>query len=252
MVGLTVERRGAVAVITLDAPPVNALSRALLQALGEAVDAIAADESVSVLHLRSTGKSFCAGADLGEMREAFSGPDKVDAQIAYVRKLQEVFQAIEDLPCVSLAEIGGHALGGGLELALSCDLRIGAREVRFGLPEVNLGLIPGAGGTQRMARICGANVARRLILGAEVIDGATAVELGVINWAVPAAELADQAKAVADRIAGLPRAAIAGAKDCIAAAARPGRDGFELELSVTRALMGNAETQARVQKFLNR
>lgn len=250
MSDLNVERRDGVMVITLDRPPVNALSRAVLAALGEAVEQAATAADVKVMHIRSTGRSFCAGADLAEMREAFSGPDKVDGQIAYVRGLQQVFQRIEDLPVVSIAEIGGHALGGGFELALACDFRIGAREVRLGLPEVNLGLIPGAGGTQRLTRLCGPVLAKRLILGAEVVDGATAAVLGLLHWAVPAAELPAQAQALADRIAALPRAALAGAKACIAAAV--GADGFEMELSVTRQLMGDSETQGRVREFLAR
>ncbi len=250
MTELSIARRGGAMVVTLDRPPVNALSRAALAALGEAVEQAATAADVKVLHIRSTGRSFCAGADLAEMREAFSGPDKVDAQIAYVRGLQQVFQRIEDLPVVSIAEIGGHALGGGFELALACDLRIGAHDIRLGLPEVNLGLIPGAGGTQRLTRLCGPALAKRLILGAEVVDGATAAELGLLHWAVPAAELPGQAQAVADRIAALPRAALAGAKACIAAAA--GADGFEMELAETRRLMGNAETQGRVGEFLAR
>src|SRR5690606_39776340 len=90
---------------------------------------------------------------------------------------------------VSVAEIGGHALGGGLELALACDLRIGALEARIGLPEVALGLVPGAGGTQRLARLCGPALARRLILGAETLDGRTAEQIGLLHWAAPKAEL---------------------------------------------------------------
>ena len=89
-----------------------------------------------------------------------------------------------------LAEIGGAAMGGGFELALACDLRIAANEAKVGLPEVRLGLIPGAGGTQRLTRLCGPALANRLILGAEVLDGATAAALGVVHWSAPRAELA--------------------------------------------------------------
>lgn len=252
MDGVGLERRGAVAVITLDRPPVNALSRALIASLAKALDTVEADDSVSVVHIRNTGRSFCGGADLDEMRAGFASPEGAGAQVAFVRRLQEVFQRLEDVPVVTLAEIGGHALGGGLELALACDLRIGAAEVRMGLPEVNLGLVPGAGGTQRLARLCGPAVARRLILGAEVVDGVTAADLGILHWVVPAAELAATAGAIADRLAALPRAAVAGAKRCIAAAGMDGNDGFDAELSVTRALMDEPETRRRVGAFLSR
>lgn len=252
MDGLRIERHGSVLQVTLDQPPVNALSRALLESLGQVAETIAGDENISVLHLRATGRAFCAGANLDEMRVGFSGPEGLEAQIAYVYRLQDVFQRIEDLQAVSVAELGGHALGGGFELALACDLRIGAREARFGLPEVDLGLVPGAGGTQRLTRLCGAATAKRLILGAEVLDGATAAELGLLHWAVPAAELPERAAALVERLARMPRPALSGAKNCIARALEPGKDGYEREVQVTRALMNDTETKRRVGAFLSR
>lgn len=250
MADLTMHRRGAAAEIVFDRPPVNALSRSLLEELAAAVDQLGADDGVAVVHFRSAGRAFCAGADLAEMRVGFSGPEGAEVQVAFIRRLQEVFKRIEDLPAVTVAEIGGPALGGGLELALACDMRIGAQEARMGLPEVGLGLVPGAGGTQRLTRLCGASVARRLILGSEVIDGATAAALGILHWAVPAAELSATARVLVDRIAGLPRAALAGAKSCIAAAATPGDAGYELEVTVSRSLMDDPETRRRVGDFL--
>lgn len=252
MNGLKVERQGVIMRVTLDRPPVNALGRDLLEALSEAIDAAAADPAVSVLHIRNAGRCFCAGADLAEMRVGFSGPEGAAAQLAFVGRLQEVFARLETLEAVSIAEIGGHALGGGLELALACDLRVAAREARLGLPEVELGLVPGAGGTQRLTRLCGPTLAKRLILGAEVVDGLTAAELGIVHWAVPASELADHARILADRIAGLPRAALAGAKACIGLAASGDGAGFQAELDVTRRLMDEPETRRRVKEFLSR
>ncbi len=252
MSGLEIERRGAALRLTLNRPPVNALSRGLVEALWDAVGTVLGDPGIAVLHIRGVGRCFCAGADLDEMRIGFSGAEGAAAQIAYVRRLQELFRRIEDLDAVTVAEIGGHALGGGFELALACDLRICAREVRVGLPEVALGLVPGAGGTQRLTRLCGAGIAKRLILGAEVIDGASAAELGLVQWAVPGAELADQARTIVERISALPGAALAGAKRCIALAELPGEQGQRAELDVTRRLMDDAETRRRVDKFLMR
>jgi enoyl-CoA hydratase/carnithine racemase len=246
---LTVERNGAVAIVTLACPPVNALGGALVDALDRALAAIVADPAVRVVHLRSALKAFCAGADLGEM--AANLPDRVDAQIDAVRGLQAVVARLESLPLVTLAEVGGAAMGGGLELALACDLRVAAREARLGLPETQLGLLPGAGGTQRLTALCGPAVAKRLILGAEVLDGTAAAALGVVHWAVAREELAAFASALAARVAALPRAALAAAKSCIAAAADPARDGYREELEATRhLLLHEPETRARVEAFL--
>src|SRR5690606_27855875 len=131
-------------------------------------------------------------------------------------------------------------------------LRIGAVEARIGLPEVELGLVPGAGGTQRLARLCGPALARRLILGAETLDGRAAEQCGLLHWAVPGTELAARAQALVDRLARLPRAALAEAKTCIDCATRPGNEGFEHELLSTRRLMTDAETKRRVAAFLAR
>jgi enoyl-CoA hydratase/carnithine racemase len=247
---LRVERRGARAILTLAQPPVNALSRAMIGALEATVADLAADPEVRVVHLRAEGKAFCAGADLAEMA-ATLGPDgSIDAQIAFVASLQRGFAALEALPQVTIAEIGGAALGGGLELALACDLRVAAAGAKLGLPEVGLGLIPGAGGTQRLPRLVGPGIAARLILGGEVVDGATAQSLGLVHWAVEAAGLAAFTEALATRLATLPGPAVAQAKSCLAAALIPGRDGYAEELAATRALLERPDTRALVDAFL--
>ena len=120
-----------------------------------------------------------------------------------VRRFHQLFDRIESLPCVTLAEIGGSALGGGFELALSCDLRMASTTAKLGLPEAKLGLIPGAGGTQRLTRLCGPGTAARIILAAEVVDGATACQLGMVQWAVAPDDLAAHAQALAQRVAEL-------------------------------------------------
>jgi enoyl-CoA hydratase len=171
---LSVERAGRVAVATLSRPPVNALDDALIVRLDAVLDQIVDDDEVTVLHIRSAEKAFCAGADLALMRSCFSTAGGPDAMLKVVTGMQRLFQRLESGPLVTLAEIGGAALGGGMELALACDLRVASTEARLGLPETSLGLLPGAGGTQRLARLCGHGVANRLILGAEVIDGAEA------------------------------------------------------------------------------
>jgi enoyl-CoA hydratase len=241
---------GQIATLTLSSPPVNALSEAWLAGFSREIDAIEARSDWKVLHLRSDQKVFCAGADVKEMRARFEAADGPDRTYAYVASIQRLYARIESLPQVTLAEIGGAALGGGFELALACDLRIAATEAKLGLPEVKLGLIPGAGGTQRLTRLVGRGLANRLILGAEAVDGATAERLGLVQWVCPRAELADRAAEIASRIAALPAAALAAAKRCVTSAATPGRGGYADELELTRDLQTNAETRERVSAFI--
>jgi enoyl-CoA hydratase len=240
----------AVTTLTLSHPPVNAISEEWVRAFDSKLDGLAGSPPCAVLHIRSDQKVFCAGADLKEMRERMEAPSGGDRTYDFVAGIQRLYARIEQLPQVVLAEIGGAAMGGGLELALSCDLRIAANEAKVGLPETRLGLIPGGGGTQRLTRLCGPALSSRLILGAEILDGVTAAALGVVHWAVPRADLPTRAADIAKRIAGLPLAALTASKICIAAAGRPGRDGYADELEFTRQLFSNAETRQRVQAFL--
>ncbi|HEY6005629.1 MAG TPA: enoyl-CoA hydratase/isomerase family protein [Anaeromyxobacter sp.] len=248
---IRLSHRGPVAVLTLESAPVNALGTRLVRALHDVLGEVAADQEARVLHVRSGLEAFCAGADLAEMRANLADGSRVDAQIAAVRDIQAVLARLESLPMATLAEIGGAAMGGGLELALACDFRVAAGEARLALPETSLGLLPGAGGTQRLTALCGPAIAKRLILGAEVLDGATAASLGVVHWAVPREALPAFASAQADRLAALPRAAVAAAKSCIAAASDPARHGYEEELSATRELLlHDPETRSRIDAFL--
>ena len=241
---IKLEREGPLAVATLSRPPVNAIDEEWLARLEEIFGEL---QGATVLLLRSSEKAFCAGADLDLMRSRFDSVEGRARMVAFVREIQGVFARLERLPQVTLAEIGASALGGGLELALACDLRIASEDARLGLPEPRLGLIPGAGGTQRLPRVVGVAVAKRLILGAEVITGAQAASLGVVHWAVPAAELAARASSIARDIASLPAAALAEAKACIGA-----QNGYERELEATATLLAQDETQRRVRAFLEK
>ena len=238
-----------IATLTLCRPPVNAINEEWVSAFSGMLDDLATRKNWSVLHLRSDQRVFCAGADLARVREHMAASRGPDRMYEFVAGIQRLYRRLEQLPQVTLAEIGGAAMGGGLELALSCDLRIAASDVKLGLPEARLGLIPGAGGTQRLTRLCGRTVAARLILGAEVIDGATARDLGVVHWAVPRAELSAAATDIARRIAGLPADALACSKACIAAAEEDGEDGYRDELEATRRLLTSKETRQRVEAF---
>jgi enoyl-CoA hydratase/carnithine racemase len=241
----------SIATLTLSRPPVNAISDAMIASFNARLDEVEAQSDCKVVHLRSNQKVFCAGADLAEVRQRFDAADGCERAFDYVSRLQRLYDRVERLSQVTLAEIGGAAMGGGLELALACDLRIIASDAKVGLPEARLGLIPAGGGTQRVTRLCGRAVAARLIFGAEILTGTEAARLGLAQWEAAGSEIAACAAAIAQRIAALPVAALVGSKACIGFAAEPGDRGFAAEREETRRLSANPETRQRVAAFLN-
>lgn len=243
MIGLAIA--GGVAVATLSRPPVNAINEAWVARLREV---IAQAKDCPVLLVRSDQKAFCAGADLALMRSRFDSAEGREKMVALARAMQRAYAELEAAPFVSIAEISGAAMGGGLELALACDFRVAAFEAKLGLPEVTLGLLPGAGGTQRLTRICGEVVAKRLILRGEVVSGEDAERLGVVQWAVPREALPAKAMGLAQEVAALPVEALRACRRCIAFADEMG--GYEAELEATSALLAMSETQRRVSDFL--
>jgi len=248
---ITLIHANSIATLTLSRPPVNAVSDDLIKLFDAKLDEIGARPDCKVVHLRSDQKVFCAGADLAEVRARFDAPDGSERAYDYVSRLQQLYGRLERLPQVTLAEVGGAAMGGGLELALACDLRIFAVGAKIGLPEARLGLIPGGGGTQRLTRLCGRAVAARLIFAAEILDGADAVGLGIGQWAVAGTEISTRACEIVQRIAALPSAALFGGKRCIAAAEEPGDRGYSAERDETRRLSANPETRERVAAFFS-
>jgi enoyl-CoA hydratase len=249
LISLTID--AGVATATLARPPVNAIDDDWIARLAEVVQAAEAARGARVLLIRSSERIFSAGADLALMRSRFDSESGRAQMVAFVREMQRAYARVESSPVVSIAEIGGAAMGGGLELALACDFRVASAEAKLGLPEARLGLLPGAGGTQRLTRICGEAVAKRLILGAEVVDGTEAARLGIVQWAVPAGELICRAQRLAADLAALPAESLAACKRCIGAAAGGG-DGYALELEATGTLLASADTQARVRAFLEK
>ncbi|HZQ59849.1 MAG TPA: enoyl-CoA hydratase/isomerase family protein [Casimicrobiaceae bacterium] len=247
---LALSRVDRVLTATLCRPPVNALDATVIDALQQAIDLASADEDIAVLHLRSDQKAFCAGADLALMHECFATREGTRNMVVLVERMQRVFAALENAPVVSIAEIGGAAIGGGLELALACDLRVAATEAKLGLSEARLGLLPAAGGTQRLTRVAGVGTAKRLILTAELVDGREASHLGLVQWCRPRVELFAFAADLAQRIAAHPKAALVANKRCIAAESDPWSDGFAEEVAATRRLYQEAETRRKVVEFL--
>jgi enoyl-CoA hydratase/carnithine racemase len=246
------ERVGRIVIATLSRPPVNALNDELIERLDAVLDHVTDDQEVTVLHIRSDQQAFCAGADLALMQSCFGTLEGPDVMLDLVRRMQRLFARIEAAPVLTLAEIGGAAMGGGLELALACDIRVASNEAKLGLPEVGLGLLPGAGGTQRLTRLCGRGIANRLILGGEIVDGASGERLGIVQWAQPLPQLAPWTRDLSARFAQAPRAALAASKRCLAAFGDPHRDGFAEELAATRKLYQHPETRRRVAEFLEK
>ncbi|MBS3895363.1 enoyl-CoA hydratase-related protein [Silanimonas sp.] len=203
---------GAVRRITVNRPDrLNALDRASLDALHTAFAAAAADPGVRAVLLTGAGpKAFVAGADIAEM----SGLSAVDAR-DFSRHGQALMSRIERLGKPVLAAINGFALGGGLELAMACHLRIAADNAKLGQPEINLGLIPGFGGTQRLLRLAGRAATLELCLLGAPINAERALQLGIVNRVVPAADLESTAIAIAEQLASAAPQALRGILDAV-------------------------------------
>jgi len=241
------ERRGGTVVLTLDHPPVNVLSRPVLDSLLDRLQAIEADPEARVVVLASAcEKAFAAGADIKEM--APMGPD--EARVHGGRG-QAVTRAIERLPLPVIAAVHGVCLGGGCEIALACDLILASDDARFGQPEINLGVMPGWGGTRRLPRRIGAARARRWILTGETVPAARAAAEGLVDRVVPRAELMPAAIALAEELAGKPPLALAAAKYALLRAIDPTiDDGLAYELDLWARLFGTDDQRHGMAAFL--
>ena len=203
---ISVERRDAVALITIDNPPMNALSTALLEELEAEVDTLDGDGDVRAIVLRGGGdRAFVAGADIKE----FPSLRESAAEGGSARGIQRLGHRMDAARTPFVAAIGGYCLGGGLELAMCCDVRICADDATLGQPEISLGLIPGGGGTQRLPRLVGQGHAMYLNLTGNFIDAETGYAWGLVEQVVPVAELENEALAVAGRIASQSPHAVA-------------------------------------------
>jgi enoyl-CoA hydratase/carnithine racemase len=229
-----------VVVLRLERPKVNALSTGLLDALADALLALH-EQPPGALVLTGGPRVFAAGAEISELADATSAA-------ALIGAFARAFQAVADLACPTIAAVNGVALGGGLELALACDLRLVADDSRLALPEVGLGLFPGAGGTQRLARLIGAGRAKEIIFTGRQVRAEEAVAIGLANGVAPAEALLDAAVELGSRLADGPRHAIATAKRLIdegldaplAAGLAAERTAFLTELGHTDAAIGIA------------
>jgi len=203
---VSTERRAAVALVTIDNPPMNALSAALLDELEAEIDALDADAGVRAIVLRGGGdRAFVAGADIKE----FPALRETASEGGSARGIQRLGHRMDAADTPFVAAIHGYCLGGGLELAMCCDVRVCADNATLGQPEIQLGLIPGGGGTQRLPRLVGQGRAMFLNLTGDFIDAETAYAWGLVERVVSAAELEDAAVAIANRIASRSPHAVA-------------------------------------------
>jgi len=247
---LLIADRGAVRQITVNRPDkLNALNAATLDALLAAFEAAAADPAVRAVVLTGAGpKAFVAGADIAEMNSLtpVQGRD-------FSLRGQKLMRRIEKMPKPVIAMVNGFALGGGLELAMGCHLRIAADNAKVGQPEVNLGLIPGFGGTQRLLRLAGRAATLELCLLGAPIDAARAQQLGIVNAVVPAAELDAHTFKIAEQLAASAPLALRGVLDCIAVGGECGiEEGLEYETAQFGLMFSTDDMREGTAAFLER
>ncbi len=209
---LLVENQGAVAVVKLNRPPVNPLNIKLYLELYDALCALEKDESIAAIVITGAGeKAFAAGLDV---------KDVANKSVAEILEFQNTvpkkcFEKLTGILKPTIAAVFGLALGGGSEVALCCDIRIASTDAVFGLPEINLGIIPGSGATQRLSRLVGTSKAKELMFTGDQIGADEAFRIGIANKVVPREKLMEEAMAMANKLAAKPRVALALIKQCV-------------------------------------
>jgi enoyl-CoA hydratase len=247
---LLISDHGAVRRITIHRPDkLNALNAATLDALHAAFDAAAVDAGVRVVVLTGSGpKAFVAGADIAEMA-ALTPVQGRDFSLLG----QRMMRGVEKMPKPVIAMVNGFALGGGLELAMCCHLRIAADTAKVGQPEINLGLIPGFGGSQRLLRLAGRAATLELCLLGAPIDATRALQLGIVNRVVPASELEAETMKLAEQLAGAAPLALRGLLDCINVGGECGiEEGLEYESAQFGLMFATDDMREGTTAFLER
>jgi enoyl-CoA hydratase/carnithine racemase len=208
-----VKKVGNIAILELLRPEaLNALSKEIVDAIGEKIDEVSMDSEISVLMIRSE-KNFAAGADIKEMAA-------LTPEMALNFSFSKVFNKIEAMSIPTIAVIYGYALGGGLELSLSCDFRFVADTAKLGLPEITLGIFPGAGGTVRLSKLVGLSKAKEMIFTGKAVDGLTAEKIGLANYCFAESELWSEALSFSEKLSVKPRIALTKAKESMVFASK--------------------------------
>ena len=226
---VTLEAKGPIGILTMNRPEaLNALNEQVLRDLDAALDQAAAQDDILVLVLTGAGRSFVAGADIAQMKDLSPMEAKRFGLFG-----NGVFLKLENFPKPVIAAVNGFALGGGCELAMSCDIRVASEKAKFGQPEVGLGITPGFGGTQRLARIVGTSNAMELILTAKTISAAQAQAMGLVSHVYPPEELMDTALELAQAIAANAQVAVRESKAAI-------RRGLQTDMATGAAFEAEA------------
>jgi enoyl-CoA hydratase len=236
-----------VTTITIDRPPVNAMSRAVVAALESTLDALAADATTRVVMLRGAGpRGFSAGADISEF-PALLEPN-ADTRGEGIQRLAD---RVEAFPKPLIVALHGFCMGGGLEVALACDIRIAAEDARIGLPEIRIGILPGGGGTQRLPRVVGPGRARLMILSGEPITGRRAAEWGLVDEVVAPPEVFDRAAAIGSLLAAQSPHALAVIKALLReTSGAPLQDGLRTETAALARLLTHPDAREGIAAFL--
>jgi enoyl-CoA hydratase len=247
---LLFETKDQIAHITFNRPKVlNALNRKTVEELGDALNHAREDSSVRALILTGAGeKSFVAGADINELAQRTPVDGKDFSLFG-----QEVFRRLETMGKPSIAAINGFALGGGCELALSCTMRIASKNARLGQPEVKLGIIPGYGGSQRLARLCGKGIAHELILSGEMISADEALRIGLVNRVVEQTELIPTAESIAKKIVANAPLAVKFAMEAVEHGMEmPQEDGLFLEATLFGLCCATEDMREGTRAFIEK
>ncbi|MGB9636113.1 MAG: enoyl-CoA hydratase/isomerase family protein [Thermoplasmata archaeon] len=246
---LKIEKKEGICVVSINrAEKMNALNRELLKEMECAFYEVCNESAIGVLVITGIGKAFVAGADISEMQ----GFSSVEAE-EYSMQGQRVFGMLEKMEIPVIAAINGYALGGGLELALSCDFRIAAENAILGLPEITLGLVPGFGGTQKLARIVGTGKAKELIMLGSKVSAAEAYQMGLVHKVTKPENLMEETIAFAKNLLGLGRVALKTAKYLINASADLALDdGLALESKAFALLFSGKEAREGIDAFLSK
>ena len=248
---ILIEREGAIATLTLNRPAVlNALNILMVHELKSAIAELDADDAVRAIVVTGSGeRSFAAGADISELNAL---PGSI-AGAAMARSGQGLTLALERARTPTIAAVNGFALGGGCELAMACDIRIASEKAKFGQPEVNLGILPGYGGTQRMARLLGRGMAMYLCMSGEMIDATEALRIGLVEKIVAPAELLGEAKRIAGVIASRAPLAVVAVKRAIdEAIALDLAPALEIEALHFGTLIGTKDFAEGTKAFLEK
>jgi enoyl-CoA hydratase len=246
---ILLERRGRVALLTINRPEKrNALNIQTRAEGAAALDELREDDGVGVVVITGAGdKAFIAGADISE----FAGRTAVTQRDVMLGR--SLFTAVDTFPKPVIAMVNGYCLGGGCELAMACDLRIASDKASFGQPEINLGIIPGGGGTQRLTRLVGEGKAMELILTGDMIDAQTAHDIGLVQLVVPAPELETRTMEIANRIAEKSPVALRMAKEAVKAASRSNLDeGLRREIDLFALCFSSEDKDEGVSAFLEK